>query len=66
MPTFKSNIVHFADMQKKLLGADGALDDIHPPCDGCVHLMYWDRLERIAIALESLASSVKPSPSSVK
>lgn len=58
MPNFKSNIVHFAEMQKKLFNTEDAPNDIHPPCDGCVHLMYWERLERIAVALESIITKL--------
>ena len=56
MPKFKDNIHHLADMQKKLFGAEDAPDDLHPLCDGCASLMLWDRLERIATALERIAT----------
>ena len=53
---------HFSDMQSKLMGAENAPTELHPMCQACMHLMYWDRLERIAVVLESIASSTKAPP----
>ena len=52
-------MIHFEGMQKKLLGATDAPADLHPICDGCTHLMYWDRLERLVVVLENIAELLK-------
>jgi len=54
---YSGPMYHFKEIQKKALGNEELAEvHLHPLCNSCRDFMYWDRLDRIAGALETLVT----------
>ena len=57
MPKFKSEMHHFDSIQRKLYGTPEEQETcLHPLCQACSQIKGFEIAERIATALERIAS----------